>query len=172
MLGQHASLPSSFLAECYEQEKPPYRPFGTKASVALICSAFIGIQARDMKGYDCREFWLQDEFFFSTMTFCLKDSRLFKAELSMHQQRSIILKLQRAFQLEELRVASTKPQSLCLIQDPEMLDYYKRAFLALEPTLLPKIATALGMTPMADVSIECLATLLSGAFSEAYALEH
>lgn len=172
ILGQHASVPSSFLAECYGREKPPYRPFGTKASVALICYAFMGVQARDMKGYDCSEIWLQDESFFPTMVLHLKDSPLFKTGLSMHQLQSIILKLQRAFQLEELRVASTKPQSLCLIQDPERLEYYRRAFLALEPTLLPKIATALGMTPMADVSIECLAALLSGVFSRAYPLEY
>jgi hypothetical protein len=168
ILGQHASCHSSFLHTCYQRPLPPYRPFGTKASVALICHAFMGIQATDMDGYESKEIWLCGEEFLSTMAFQLKRSPLFQAGISLRQLQSMILSLQRAFQLEEVRVASTKPQKI-FFRSSDWMEYYRRAFLSLNPKLLPKILTsALGIAPMVNLSIDCLATLLAKIFHEAY----
>jgi hypothetical protein len=172
ILGQHASSHSSFFHTCYQREYPPYRPFGTKASVALLCYAFMGIQAKEMKGYESKEIWLREEEFLSTMVFQLKASPLFDAEVSIHHLQSMILSLQRAFQLEEIRVASTKPQKVDLREDSQMLEYYRRAFLSLNPMLLPKISIVVpGVEPTMGVSTHRLATLLAGIFHEASRME-
>ncbi|KAJ6103457.1 hypothetical protein N7486_005884 [Penicillium sp. IBT 16267x] len=78
----------------------------------------------------------------------------------------------RAFQLEEIRVASTKPQAICIGNDPDRMEYYRRAFLSLDPMLLPRIlTTALAMEPKLEVRTNDLATLLAGAFHESYPME-
>ncbi|KAJ5900294.1 uncharacterized protein N7473_004364 [Penicillium subrubescens] len=172
ILGQHASCHSSFLHTCYQRPLPPYRPFGTKASVALISHAFMGIQAADMDGYEYKEIWVCGEEFLSTMAFQLKKSPLFQAGISIHQLQSMILSLQRAFQLEEVRVASTKPQKILIGNDSDRMEYYRRAFLSLNPMLLPKILTsAMGIELMADLSTDCLATLLAKIFHNAYPMK-
>jgi hypothetical protein len=40
ILGQNSSPYSSFLAECFQSKYPPYRPFGVRASIALIFHVF------------------------------------------------------------------------------------------------------------------------------------
>ncbi|CEJ62858.1 hypothetical protein PMG11_11343 [Penicillium brasilianum] len=103
------------------------------------------------------------------MAFRLKRSPLFQAGISLHQLQSMILSLQRAFRLEEVRVASTKPQKIFIRSDSDRMEYYRRAFLSLNPMLLPKILTsALGIAPMVNLSIDCLAALLAEIFHEAY----
>ena len=52
------------------------------------------------------------------------------------------------------------------------MEYYRRAFLSLDPMLLPRIlTTALAMEPKLEVRINDLATLLAGAFHESYPME-
>jgi hypothetical protein len=132
----------------------------------------MGIQATDLEGYESKEIWLRGEDFLSTMAFQLKESPLFQAEISIHQLQSMILSLQRAFQLEEVRVASTKPQKIFIRSDSDRMEYYRRAFLSFNPMLLPKILiSALGVEPMADLSTDCLATLLAQTFHEAYPMK-
>lgn len=172
LLGQHASYHSSFFHKFYQREYPPYRPFGTKASVALLCFVFLGIQVKEMKGYHSKEIWLREEEFLLTMVFQLRASPLFDAEVSMHHLQSMILSLQRAFQLEEIRVASTKPQKVSLREDSEILEYYRRALLSLNPMLLPKISIVVpGVEPRMGMSTDRLATLLAGTFHEASRME-
>jgi len=172
ILGQHASPDSRFRHTCYQRAYPPYRPFGVRASIALICHAFMGIQSTEMKGYESKEIWIHDQEFFSTMASRLQKSPLFAAEVPMHQLQSMILSLQKAFQLEEIRVASTKPQAICIGNGSGMMAYYRRAFLSLNPMLLSKILmTALEIEPMAEASIDYLATFLAGIFHQSYPME-
>jgi hypothetical protein len=171
VLGQHASPTWSFF-KTYQQPDPPYRPFGVRASIALICYALAGIQTTDIKGYETKEIWTYDQEAFSTMASRLQQSPLFSAGVPVHQLQSIILSLQRAFQLEEIRVASTKPQAICIENSPARMEYYRRAFISLDPMLLPKIlTTALMMKPKLEIKIDILATLLARRFHESDSME-
>lgn len=144
IIGQNASPYSSFLAENSQTEHPPYRPFGVRASVALICHVFEGIRAGELEGYESKEIWTRDQSFLSTMACRLKESPLFGAEVSMHHLQSMILSLQKAFQCEEIRVSSMKPMILRIESQLEVARYYRRAFLAFNPMLLPKILDSFG----------------------------
>ncbi|CAG8897819.1 unnamed protein product [Penicillium nalgiovense] len=124
-------------------EEPPYRPFGVRASIALICHAFGGIQADELEGYEAKEIWTRDQNFLSTMAFRLKESPLFGAEVSVNHLQSMILGLQKAFQCEEIRVSGMEFQTLRIESELEVLGYYRRAFLAFNPILLPKILASL-----------------------------
>lgn len=143
ILGQHTSPHSSFLAECFQSEYPPYRPFGVNASIALICHVYEGIRIDEMEGYESKEIWTHDQNFLITMASRLKESPLFGLEVSMPHLQSMILSLQKAFQCEEIRVSSTKFQNLGIGHQQEVLEYYQRAFLAFDPMLLPNILASL-----------------------------
>ncbi|CAG8165551.1 unnamed protein product, partial [Penicillium nalgiovense] len=65
ILGGNTSPHSSFIFECFRSEEPPYRPFGVRASIALICHAFGGIQADELEGYEAKEIWTRDQNFLS-----------------------------------------------------------------------------------------------------------
>jgi hypothetical protein len=54
LLGQHASHDYSFLQAYFGQPLFPYRPFGVGASIALICYAFMGIDAMHIRGYELK----------------------------------------------------------------------------------------------------------------------
>jgi hypothetical protein len=73
----------------------------------------------------------------------LKESPLFGPEVSMLHLQSMILSLQKAFQCEEIRVSSTSFRTLRIKSQLEVLGYYRQAFLAFDPTLLPKILASL-----------------------------
>lgn len=143
IIGQYTSPHSSFLAESFQSEHPPYRPFGARASIALICLVFEGIRVDEMEGYESKEIWTRDKTFLIMMASRLKESPLFGPEVSMLHLQSMILSLQKAFQCEEIRVSSTKFRALRIESQLEVLGYYRRAFLAFDPTLLPKILASL-----------------------------
>jgi len=171
IVGQHAS-PTWSLFETYQRPDPPYRPFGVRASIALICHALMGIRTTGMEGYESKEIWTHDQGAFFTMASRLQKSPLFPAEVPVHKLQSIVLSLQRAFQLEEIRVASTKPQAICIGDGPGRIEYYRRAFLSLDPMLLPRIlTTALAIEPKLEVRIDDLATLLAERFHESSPME-
>jgi len=171
IMGQHASPTWSFF-KTYQRPDPPYQPFGVRASIALICHAFMGIRTTGMEGYESKEIWTHDQEAFFTMASRLQKSPLFPAEVPVHKLQSIVLSLQRAFQLEEIRVASTKPQAICIGDGPGRIEYYRRAFLSLDPMLLPRIlTTALAIEPKPEVRIDDLATLLAERFHESSPME-
>ncbi|KAI2760688.1 hypothetical protein DTO012A8_9637 [Penicillium roqueforti] len=143
VIGQNASPHSSFMAEIFQNEDPPTRPFGVRASIALICHAFEEIRADELEGYESMEIWTRDHKFLSTMASRLKISPLFGPEISLPHLQSMISSLQKAFQCEEIRVASTKVQKLRIENQSEVLEYFRRAFLAFNPLLLPKILDSL-----------------------------
>lgn len=172
LLGQYASQESSFLQACFEQPFAPYRPFGVGASVALICYAFMGIRATDIRGYESKDIWIRDESFFSTMLLQLRRSPIFSAELSMEQLRAILRDLQRAFQNEEVRVASTKPQMINIGNRVEVINYYTQAFLSLDPLLLPRVSmVALGIRPSENCNHLRLATLSANIFYDDHQIQ-
>ncbi|KAJ5982732.1 hypothetical protein N7451_012832 [Penicillium sp. IBT 35674x] len=106
-----------------------------------------------MEGYESKEIWTHDQDTFFTMASRLQKSPLFPAEVPVPQLQSMTLSLQRAFQLEEIRVASTKPQEIY-------------------PMLLPRIlTTALAIEPKLGVRIDDLASLLAARFNESYPME-
>ncbi|CAG8125366.1 unnamed protein product [Penicillium salamii] len=143
VIGQYTSPNSSFLAETFQSEYPPYRPFGARASIALICLIFEGIRVDEVEGYESKEIWTRDQSFLKMMASRLKESPLFGPEVSMLHLQSMISSLQKAFQCEEIRVSSTKFRTLRIESQLEVLGYYRRAFLAFDPTLLPKILASL-----------------------------
>lgn len=84
----------------------------------------------------------------------------------------MILSPQRAFQLEEARVASTKAQKMYARRNSDISEYYRRAFLPLNPMLLPKIFTSvLGVEPMTGVRTDRLVYLLAKIFQRVYPME-
>ena len=133
---------SSFHAECFQNGRSPYRPFGVRASIALTCLVFGGVQAAEIKGYESVNIWACDHGFLSTMFGRLRQSPLFQLEYSMQRLQSAMLSLQQAFQLEEIRVASVQPQIINIASQAEVLGYYQQASLALDPMLLSDILAA------------------------------
>ncbi|CAG8946877.1 unnamed protein product [Penicillium salamii] len=83
IIGQYISPHSSFLAESFQSEHSLYRPFGVRASIALICFVFEGIWVDEMEGYESKEIWICDENFLIMMVSWLKESLLFGPEVSM-----------------------------------------------------------------------------------------
>lgn len=165
-LGQHASPTRSFFHK-YQRPCPPYRPFGVRASIALICYTFMSIHAADISGYNYKEIWIRDQEIFSTMSSRLQHSPLFSAEIPAHQLQSIILSLQRAFQHEEIRVASTEPRSFCIGNASDRIEYYRRAFLSLHPMLSSRISTiALSIGPIGGSKVNDRAIRFAKTFDE------
>ncbi|KAJ5749450.1 hypothetical protein N7533_006478 [Penicillium manginii] len=118
LLGQYSWQESSFVQTCFERPCFPYRPFGVGASIALICYAFMGIDALHIRGYESKEIWLLDELFCSAMLEHLRISPILPSDLSMGQLQSILTSLQMAFQNEEVRVAAgIKPFANCTTRD-------------------------------------------------------
>lgn len=144
ILGKHTSPHSSFIAEIFESRDPPNRPFGVRASIALICHVFEGIRADELEGYESKEIWTRDQEFMSTMASRLKESPLFGSEISIPHLQSMILSLQKAFLCEEIRVSSMNVPTLRIESHSEVLEYYRQAFLTFDPVLLPKILASLG----------------------------
>ena len=172
LLGQHALPEPSFLQAYFERPFGPYRPFGVGASVALICYAFMGISATDIRGYESAEIWARDESFFSLMLARSRKSPIFSAELSIEQLQVILGDLQRAFQNEEVRVASMKPRKLNISDRMEAIDYYIQGFLSLDPLLLPKISlVALGTKPLENCTRLELATLVAKIFYDKHPVQ-
>ncbi|CAI7624584.1 unnamed protein product [Penicillium pancosmium] len=162
LLGQHASHDSSLVSVWFEHPCFPYRPFGVGASIALICCAFMGIDATHIRGYESKEIWLRDESFFCIMLVNLRMSPIFSSGLSMEQLRSILMKLH---QNEEVRVASVKPQGINVSNSAEMRNYYTQAFLSLGPLILSRISLiALEIEQSASYDIHQLATISANAF--------
>ncbi|CAG7935627.1 unnamed protein product [Penicillium salamii] len=143
IIGQYTSPHSSSLAESFQSAHPPYRPFGARASIALICLVFEGIRVDEMEGYESKEIWTRDKTFLIMMASRLKESPLFGPEVSILQLQSMISSLQKAFQCEEIRGSSTKFRTLRIESQLEVLGYYRQAFLAFDPILLPKILASL-----------------------------
>lgn len=111
--------------------------------------------------------------FFQYWAFQLKESPLLEAEVSMHQQQSMILSLQGALQLEEVRVALTKLHKIYIRCDLERMECYRRAFSFLNSILVPKFLTlVLEAEPMSDVSTDCLASFLGEIFHKMHPLEY
>jgi hypothetical protein len=125
-----------------------------------------------MNGYDRKEIWALDDVALRTMVLRLNDSPLFPAQVTLSQVRSLIVGLQRAFQLEEIRVASTKPQVLRLDQDSQIEHYYWSAFSSLDPKLLLKLFfTIFNRVAPENVTIQDSLTALANLFSESDAVK-
>jgi hypothetical protein len=106
------------------------------------------------------------------MVLRLNNSPLFPAQVTLSQVHSLIVGLQRAFQVQEIRAASTKPQILRLDQDSEVANYYRRALSALDPELLPKFSFIMPrIVTFANVTTEILVTALANLFSESDSLK-
>lgn len=88
-----------------------HRRFGVGASIALICYAFIGIGAMQIRGYESKEIWLHDEVLFSTKLVNLRISPIFSSCLSMEQLQSMLMNLQ-------------KPQMVNVSSSAEMRNHY------------------------------------------------
>ncbi|KAJ5267816.1 hypothetical protein N7478_010624 [Penicillium angulare] len=143
MLGTKALPGSSFLQECFQTKRYPYRPFGARASIALVCLAFTGLQPRDLKDYESKDIWPNGEPFYTLMASRLSQSPLFKGSICVDQMKTMVLRLHQVFQLEEERVALTMPLEVYYDNDASTYEYFQRAFLALDPRLLPKICQLL-----------------------------
>jgi hypothetical protein len=122
------------------------------------------IKACEMNGYDQKEIWALDDVALRTMVLRLNDSPLFPAQVTLSQVHSLIVGLQRAFQVEEIRVASTKPQILYLDQGSQIENYYRSAFSALDPELLPKLSVMMPRRTPANVTPEDSLTALAKVF--------
>ncbi|CAG8413257.1 unnamed protein product [Penicillium salamii] len=135
IIEQYTSPHSSFFAESFQSKHPPYWPFGTRASIVLICLIY-------------------DKTFLIIIASQLKESSLFGLEVSILQLQSIISNLQKAFQYKEIQVSNTKFQTLRIKNQLEVLKYYQQTFLAFDLILLPKILTSLSKTEDITYSTE------------------
>lgn len=167
MLGTKALPESSFLQECFQIERYPYRPFGARASIALVCLAFTGLQPSDLKDYESKDIWPSTESFYTLMASRLSQSPLFKGSICVDQMKTMVLRLHQAFQLEEELVALTMPQEVYYDNDASTYEYFQRAFLSLDPRLLPKICQLLHPSePPVEDSAYNLASICAKAFHQ------
>lgn len=142
---------------------PPYRPFGVPASVALICYTF-GVRAAHIGHRGDKDFWKIEGRSLPKMAYDLQRSPLFSQGLSPLQLQHIFHSLQRAFQGEMIRAAATNPQRLSLASGMDEVRYYERAFLALDPMLLPRIYGLFSPFDMRELGLEFLAQSLARIF--------
>ncbi|KAJ5292159.1 hypothetical protein N7478_001410 [Penicillium angulare] len=168
MLGRESIADSSFLQACFQRDKYPYRPFGARASIALICLAFNGVQLKGINGYESKDIWPCDEQYYALMASRLGRSPLFKAGVTFAQLKATIIRLYQAFQLEEERVALTMPQEIYYDDDASTYEYFQRDFLSLDPRLLPRICQLLQPSgPPVEDSAYNLASTCATVFQRA-----
>lgn len=100
----------------------------------------MGIEAAKIDGYESKEIWIRNRAFFSTMLIKIINSPLLSSNLSMIQLPSTMGGRPKAFRHEEIRAASAKPEKIDISDSSQTVNYYTRALLSLNPTLLPKIS--------------------------------
>ncbi|KAJ6003790.1 hypothetical protein N7540_013090 [Penicillium herquei] len=165
IIGIYSVPQTSFLQTCFQQRSYPYRPFGIRASIVLICLAFGVIRASEIKDYESRRFWPHDDSLLSLMVSRLAVSPLFGNGSSMSCFSALIRRLYQAFQYEEIHVALIQPWRILLRNEESIEAYYRQGFRSLNPLLLPKIADALRVRSNGECLISSLAKefLRSGA---------
>ncbi|KAJ6003872.1 hypothetical protein N7540_013154 [Penicillium herquei] len=165
IIGIYSVPQTSFLQTCFQQRNYPYRPFGIKASIVLICLAFGVIRASEIKDYESRSFWPQHDSFLSLMVSRLAVSPLFENGSSKPCFSALIRRLYQSCQLEEIHVASIQPWRILLRNEGSIEAYYRQGFRSLNPLLLPKIADTLGVLSNGEYqSSECLISSLATTF--------
>ncbi|KAJ5729348.1 uncharacterized protein N7483_003856 [Penicillium malachiteum] len=84
----------------------------------------------------------------------------------------MVHRLHQALHSEEVHVALTRPQRICLDKDSSIEEYYRQAFLSLYLGLLPKIYQLLQEPVLtAEVPVYHLAHLCAEAFQKALSME-
>ncbi|KAJ5737260.1 uncharacterized protein N7483_002385 [Penicillium malachiteum] len=139
--------------------------------MALIYLAFSGIQPKDVQDYKSKYIWPYGEQFYSLMASRLNHSPLLKTHICVSQLEAMVHRLQ-ALHPEEVHVALTRRQRICLDKDYSIEEYYRQAFLSLHLGLLPKIYQLL-QEPVstAEVTMCHLAHLYAEAFQKAPSVE-
>ena len=165
ILGRQAVPGSSLLQACFQSEQYPYRPFGARASIALICLAFSGIQPENMKYVGSDANWPCDEQFYLLMASRLSKSPLFEDGVRVSQLKVMILSLHQAFRLEEDRAGFTIPQEIYCDNASSTYEYFRQAFRSLDPDLLPKISRLLQTSAL---TVEGRAYELTGFCAKAF----
>ncbi|KAJ5291535.1 hypothetical protein N7478_000786 [Penicillium angulare] len=168
MLGRYSLPGSSVLQASFQSEEYPYRPFGVRAGMALVCLAFAGIQPKDIQGYEWKQIWPCGEQFYAIMASRLKGSPLFENDICVFQLEAMVRRLHQAFHLEEVHVALTRPHRICIDNDVSTEEYYRQAFLSLHPALLPRVCEML-QEPISttEVSAHHLADICAKTFQKA-----
>jgi hypothetical protein len=113
------------------------RPFGSRASIALICYSFL--PAGCLSNFNPTDPWLFDLRFVIGMLERLKESPLFKTGVTLSELKRSLIGLEHVFSLEDERSVQFQPYIVRLCETEELKAYYHLAFTELDPSLMCQI---------------------------------
>ena len=119
------------------RQKPPSRPFGSRASIALICYSFSGI--KNFSDYESIDPWLFNMGFVNNMLRRLQKSPLFKDDIRLDELKIVLTNLEAILSIEDKRSSFIQPHPIHIKDTARIQAYFEAAFRALEPCLLLKI---------------------------------
>ena len=113
------------------------RPFGSRASIALICHSFLA--AGCLSSLNPTDPWLFDFRFVSAMFEHLKESPVFKKGVTLSELQKSLIGLEHLFSLEDERSVQFQPYIIKLSDTEELKAYYQSAFRELDPSILSEV---------------------------------
>ncbi|EKV11458.1 hypothetical protein PDIG_49910 [Penicillium digitatum PHI26] len=119
------------------RQKPPSRPFGSRASIALICYSFSGI--KNSTDYQLIDSWLFDMGFVNDMLCRLQKSPLFKDDIRLDELKIVLTNLEAILSMEDECSSFIQPHPIYIKDTARIQAYFETAFRALEQCLLLEI---------------------------------
>ncbi|KAJ5291421.1 C2H2 finger domain protein [Penicillium angulare] len=127
---------------------PPYRAFGSRASIALVSYCFSGLA--DISAW--KEYhWDLD---LKGLLLMLHSSPAFEEGVTAAELQQMIKSLKVVFEFEDKRCCWILPQIINLNEHRAVIAYYERAFAALDPRIIPKLCSRLFREQIPDFDIE------------------
>ena len=121
----------------WRRQNPSKRPFGSRASIALICYSFSGIT--NISDYQSVDPWLFDMGFVNDMLRRLQKSPLFDDNIRLDELKIVLTNLEAILSMEDERSALIQPHPIDINDTIQIQAYFATAFRALEPSILLQI---------------------------------
>ena len=137
ILGETSLQSSSSGFMLWQRQNPSRRPFGSRASLALICYSFSGIT--NISDYQSVDPWLFDIGFVHDMLRHLKRSPLFDDDIRLDELKIMLTNLKAILSMEDERSALIQPHPIDINDTIQIQTYFATAFRVLEPSILLQI---------------------------------
>ena len=137
MLGEISLRPPSPRFMPRTRQTPSRRPFGSRASIALICYSISGVA--NISDYQSVDPWLFDMGFVHDMLRRLQRSPLFDNDIRLDELKIVLTNLEAILSMEDERSALIQPHPIDIKNTVQTQAYFATAFRALEPSILLQI---------------------------------
>ncbi|CAG8019138.1 unnamed protein product [Penicillium salamii] len=121
----------------WRRQTPSRRPFGSRASIALICYSFSGIA--NLSDHQSVDPWLFDMGFVNDMLRRLQISPLFDGDIRLDELKIVLTNLEAILSMEDERSALIQPHPIDIKDTVQVQAYFATAFRALEPSILLQV---------------------------------